>query len=159
MNVDGSNVRRLTNRVGYDGGAWFSPDGTRVATGGDDGTIRVHDAATGDELLVLRGHRAYVFSLRFSPDGATIASASGDNTARLWSTVPLRARVARRDAALAIEAAVEPVVDAAIAEASTAEAAVAALEARTDLDGERRAAALDVALRKLAQAVGAPRAR
>ena len=30
MNVDGSNVRRLTNRVGYDGGAWFSPDGTQI---------------------------------------------------------------------------------------------------------------------------------
>jgi len=149
----------LRGHVGRVYAVAFSPDGSRVATGGDDGTIRVHDVATGDELLVLRGHRAYVFSLRFSPDGTTIASASGDNTARLWSTVPLRARVARRDAVLAVEAAVEAVVDDAIADAATAEAAVAALEARADLDDVRRAAALDVALRKLAPVVGAPRAR
>jgi Tol biopolymer transport system component len=30
MNIDGSDVRRLTNRVGYDGGAFYSPDGTRI---------------------------------------------------------------------------------------------------------------------------------
>ena len=30
MNIDGSNVRRITSRVGYDGGAWFSPDGKMI---------------------------------------------------------------------------------------------------------------------------------
>jgi len=30
MNADGSNVRRLTNTPGYDGGPFFSPDGKRV---------------------------------------------------------------------------------------------------------------------------------
>ena len=30
MNVDGSDVRRITHRVGYDGGAFFSPDGTKI---------------------------------------------------------------------------------------------------------------------------------
>lgn len=30
MNADGSNVRRLTDVAGYDGGPFFSPDGTRV---------------------------------------------------------------------------------------------------------------------------------
>jgi Tol biopolymer transport system component len=28
--VDGSDVRRITHRVGYDGGAFFSPDGTKI---------------------------------------------------------------------------------------------------------------------------------
>jgi dipeptidyl aminopeptidase/acylaminoacyl peptidase len=30
MNADGSDVRRLTNRPGPDGGPWFSPDGTQI---------------------------------------------------------------------------------------------------------------------------------
>jgi TolB protein len=30
MNLDGSNVKRITKELGYDGGAWFSPDGTKI---------------------------------------------------------------------------------------------------------------------------------
>jgi Tol biopolymer transport system component len=30
MNPDGSEQRRLTDRIGYDGGPWFSPDGKKI---------------------------------------------------------------------------------------------------------------------------------
>jgi Tol biopolymer transport system component len=30
MNIDGSNVKRITHELGYDGGAFFSPDGTKL---------------------------------------------------------------------------------------------------------------------------------
>jgi Tol biopolymer transport system component len=30
MNVDGSGLRQLTHQVGYDGGAWWSPDGKQI---------------------------------------------------------------------------------------------------------------------------------
>jgi TolB protein len=30
MNADGTNLRRLTDRTGYNGGPWFSPDNTKI---------------------------------------------------------------------------------------------------------------------------------
>ena len=30
MNIDGSGVKQLTNQLGYDGGAFFSPDGSKI---------------------------------------------------------------------------------------------------------------------------------
>ena len=30
MDPDGKNVKQITNLLGYDGGAWFSPDGKKL---------------------------------------------------------------------------------------------------------------------------------
>ena len=62
----------------------FSPDGARVLTASEDKTARLWDAATGQELVVLRGHEDRVSSAVFSPDGARVLTASWDKTARLW---------------------------------------------------------------------------
>jgi WD40 repeat protein len=63
----------------------FSPDGTRIATGSDDCTVRVWDAATGQPVgEPLLGHTSSVNSVSFSPDGTRIVSGSGDKTVRLW---------------------------------------------------------------------------
>ena len=50
----------------------FSPDGRRIVSGSYDKTVKVWDAATGQEMLTLKGHTA-VYSVAFSPDGRRIA--------------------------------------------------------------------------------------
>ena len=45
-------------------------------SGSDDKTVRVWDAASGAEQLVLRGHEESVKAAAFSPDGARIVSGS-----------------------------------------------------------------------------------
>ena len=52
-------------------------------SGSGDNTVRVWEAASGAELLVLRGHEGAVNAAGFSPDGARIVSASADKTVRV----------------------------------------------------------------------------
>ena len=61
----------------------FSPDGTKIATGSEDGTARVFDAAASGELCRLN-HDGPVRSVAFSPDGTKIATGSEDGTARVF---------------------------------------------------------------------------
>jgi WD40 repeat protein/serine/threonine protein kinase len=65
-------------------GVAFSPDGTRIVTGGQDRMAKVWDARSGKSLLDLKGHRAPVTSVALSPDGTRIVTASWDQTAKVW---------------------------------------------------------------------------
>ena len=56
----------------------------RLATCAADGTVRVWDAATGEQRAVLVGHERSVFHLAWSPDGAFLAGGSEDHTVRVW---------------------------------------------------------------------------
>ncbi|KAJ7029576.1 hypothetical protein C8F04DRAFT_1264846 [Mycena alexandri] len=63
----------------------FSPDGTRIASGCLDKTLRVWDVAMGHPIgNPLAGHTGSVLSVVFSPDGSRIASGSADKTVRVW---------------------------------------------------------------------------
>ena len=57
--------------------AEYSPDGRRILTAAADATARLWDAATGQELRVLRGHEAPLWTGVFSPDGSRILDCVG----------------------------------------------------------------------------------
>ena len=61
----------------------FSPDGTLVATGAQDGIVRIWAVDGSRPCVVLGDHRDAVTSVEFSPGGELLATASLDGTAVL----------------------------------------------------------------------------
>jgi WD40 repeat protein/DNA-binding SARP family transcriptional activator len=53
--------------------AAYSPDGTRIVTGGDTGVARLWDVATRRPIAQLAPHRGTILSARYSQDGKQIA--------------------------------------------------------------------------------------
>jgi len=68
----------------------FVPDARTLATARHD-KVRLWQAATGEELLVLDGHKIRVNAVAFSRDGQMLASASHDGAVQLWRTSPVKA--------------------------------------------------------------------
>jgi WD40 repeat protein len=65
----------------------WCPDGTRLASGSLDRTVRVWDVATGASVATLEGHTQAVPSVGWCPDGTRLASGSADLTVRVWDIV------------------------------------------------------------------------
>ncbi|SPF48370.1 Planctomycete cytochrome C [Candidatus Sulfopaludibacter sp. SbA4] len=64
-------------------GASLSPDGTRVAAGCADNTVRIVDAASGKELYKMGAHENWVLGTVFGVDGKRIVSVGRDRAAKL----------------------------------------------------------------------------
>jgi WD40 repeat protein len=61
-----------------------SPDGRRLVSGSTDGMVRVWDAHTGRELMVLPGRERGVTAVSVSSDDGLIAAANWDHTVSVW---------------------------------------------------------------------------
>ena len=62
----------------------FAPDGQMLASGDEDGTVKLWDVAMGREVRTLRGHRVSVGSVAFTPDGRMLASGGVEGSVKLW---------------------------------------------------------------------------
>lgn len=76
----------------------FSPDGSQLATGSADESIKFWEASSGKELKTLAGHERPVNSLVFHPDGKWLFSSSGGrnvggNEIKVWDVTAGKDRV------------------------------------------------------------------
>jgi hypothetical protein len=64
----------------------FSPDGKHLASSCGDHTVKLWDAATGQETRELQTYSGVILCLAFSPDGRRLLCSGCDPTVRMWDT-------------------------------------------------------------------------
>ena len=84
----------------------LSPDGTGLATGSNDNTVKLWNARTGAPGLVLkRPHGHQLAASHSASDGQRLASASNDRTAKIWNArtgEPIRSLIGHSGAVLCV---------------------------------------------------------
>jgi periodic tryptophan protein 2 len=68
----------------------YSPDGQLIATGGDDGKVKLWNSTTGFCFITFTDHTAPISAVSFSATGTVIISASLDGTVRAYDLVRYR---------------------------------------------------------------------
>ncbi len=65
----------------------FNPDGSKLAIGYKNGTLKIHDSESGQEVANCGGHTGAISNLAvaFSSDGKILATGSADHTVRIWT--------------------------------------------------------------------------
>jgi WD40 repeat protein len=79
----GTPLRILNGHTGNVYSVAYSPDGTQLATAGQDRTARIWNAGTGALIRTIT-HTEEVYAVAYSSDGAQLATAGADNLVRTW---------------------------------------------------------------------------
>jgi serine/threonine protein kinase/WD40 repeat protein/DNA-binding SARP family transcriptional activator len=81
--VTGEKLFELAGHTASVAALAYSSGGRQIATGSNDGTIRLWDANTGEPQITLQGHANV---LAFSPDDTRLAAQGADGILRLYAT-------------------------------------------------------------------------
>ncbi len=71
-------------------GASWSPDGSKIAIGCADNTVRAIDAKTGEQVLFMGSHDDWALDTVFSKDGSNLVSVGRDMTVKLTEVATQR---------------------------------------------------------------------
>jgi eukaryotic-like serine/threonine-protein kinase len=80
----GNTINTYTGHTEYVSSTTWSPDSQRIASAGDDHTVRVWNASNGGTVYIHK-HHWDVYAVAWSPDGQRLASSSRDKTVHVWN--------------------------------------------------------------------------
>ncbi len=87
-------LRRYDMHASWVLAAAWEPGGTRIASAGADGTVRIWEADTGESLLTYHGHtrllnkvnlQSKIYTIAWAPEGQRVASAGDGAMVHIWS--------------------------------------------------------------------------
>lgn len=74
-----------TNTWFIEGLSW-SPDGSKLASGNQNGIVQIWDIESGEETLRFQASTGSIVNLSWSPDISRMATAGGDERIKIWNT-------------------------------------------------------------------------